>query len=100
MGSEYFDFWSTDIARWNIRASSKKNKWRDPGFGKLTEIGIETFDERFTTITAERMLKEQNKGRRKSRDLVDQIAASIILQAWLDSQLKSKKIMSADVENE
>ena len=80
--------------------AARKTNEEIQDIGKLTEIGIETFDERFTTITAERMLREQNKGRRKSRDLVDQIAASIILQAWLDSQLKSKKIMTADVENE
>ena len=41
-------------------------------------------DERFTTVTAEQRLTEMNVKGRRRRDLVDRIAAAVILQTWLD----------------
>jgi putative Holliday junction resolvase len=41
-------------------------------------------DERLTTVTADRRLTEMNIRGRRRRQLVDQIAAAIILQTWLD----------------
>ena len=47
---------------------------------------IELWDERLSTTAAERALIEGGVGRRARRDVVDQVAASVILQAWLDAQ--------------
>jgi putative Holliday junction resolvase len=41
-------------------------------------------DERFTTVTAQQRLTEMNVKGRRRRDLVDRIAAAVILQTWLD----------------
>ncbi len=41
-------------------------------------------DERLTTVTANRRLTEMNVRGRRRRQLVDQIAAAVILQTWLD----------------
>ncbi|MBW2734689.1 MAG: Holliday junction resolvase RuvX [Deltaproteobacteria bacterium] len=41
-------------------------------------------DERFTSVQAERALLEADVSRKKRRDVVDAIAASLILQAYLD----------------
>ncbi len=49
-------------------------------------IPVVTFDERFSTVQAERALLEGNVSRRRRRDAVDRIAAAIILQAYLDSR--------------
>ncbi len=51
-------------------------------------LGIEvvTHDERFTTVTAEGSLRAQGVGSRKGRSVVDQLAAAVILQSWLDAQ--------------
>ncbi|MFV0257281.1 MAG: Holliday junction resolvase RuvX [Acidimicrobiales bacterium] len=50
-------------------------------------LGVEvwTHDERLTTVTAERSLREQGRGGRRGRPLVDQLAAAVILQAWIDA---------------
>jgi putative Holliday junction resolvase len=51
-------------------------------------LGLEvvTHDERLTTVTAEDYLAERGiKGRRR-RELVDQVAAAVILQSWIDSE--------------
>lgn len=45
---------------------------------------VETIDERFTTVEAERRLAEVGRGSRRSRAVVDKVAASVLLQAWLD----------------
>ncbi|GHS86124.1 putative pre-16S rRNA nuclease [Synergistales bacterium] len=46
---------------------------------------FETYDERFTTVMAQRALIEGNVSRAKRRGRVDKVAATIILQSWLDS---------------
>jgi len=41
-------------------------------------------DERLTTVTAERALDEARVRREERRRVVDKIAATVMLQAWLD----------------
>jgi len=49
------------------------------------EVPVETADERFTTVTATRALR-QSRRRRPERGAVDQAAAAVLLQAWLDGR--------------
>ena len=58
--------------------------------GAVLDVPVETYDERLTTVIAERRLAEQGLAGRRSRALVDQVAASVILQAWLDKQREVK----------
>jgi putative Holliday junction resolvase len=53
---------------------------------KLLSVSVETYDERFTTVTADRSLREMNLGAAERRKMVDSVAASIILQGWLDQR--------------
>ena len=48
------------------------------------ERPVERFDERLTTVAAERALRESGMDGRGRRQLVDQVAATLILQGWLD----------------
>lgn len=50
------------------------------------DVPVETWDERLSTVTAERSLREQNLDSKARRRLVDQVAAAVILQAWIDAQ--------------
>ena len=54
--------------------------------GRFTSAKIEFIDERFTTVSAERMLLESGMRRDKRRETIDMVAASIILQAYLDKK--------------
>ena len=45
---------------------------------------IETWDERFSTVEAERVLLEANLSRRRRKAVIDRAAAAVILQGWLD----------------
>lgn len=47
---------------------------------------IVTYDERLTTVTAHRMLDEQNVPGRNRKDMVDMVAAQVILQGWMDKE--------------
>jgi len=54
-------------------------------------IAVETFDERLTTVEAERRLKETGATRRKRRRKVDVVAAQIILQTFIDSRRRGEE---------
>ena len=45
---------------------------------------VVTWDERLTTVAAHRALREAGKKMRGTRDYVDQVAAQMILQGYLD----------------
>ena len=47
---------------------------------------VETWDERLTTVAAERALRDAGKKTRHTRGLVDQVAAQMILQSYLDRE--------------
>jgi len=49
-------------------------------------VPVHTWDERFTTVEAERALLEGDVGRRRRREVVNQVAAALILQSYLDSR--------------
>ncbi len=49
-------------------------------------VPVHTHDERLTTVTAERLLAAQGLNARERRKVVDQVAASVLLQAWLDGR--------------
>lgn len=53
-----------------------------------TVVGVPviTFDERRTTVTADRALIEAGISAQARRKLVDKVAAAVILQTWLDSR--------------
>jgi putative Holliday junction resolvase len=48
-------------------------------------VPVETYDERLTTVTAERSLMEQRMRADARRRVVDKVAAAVLLQAWLDA---------------
>lgn len=49
-------------------------------------VPVETHDERLTTVTAEDRLARGGVRGRKRRQVVDQVAAAVILQSWIDGQ--------------
>lgn len=49
-------------------------------------IPVEYWDERLTTVAANRVMIEADVSRARRRAVVDQIAACLILQGWLDAR--------------
>ncbi|SPN75629.1 Holliday junction resolvase RuvX [Brochothrix thermosphacta] len=54
--------------------------------GELFNLPVVLWDERLTTVAAERMLIEGDVRRNKRKGVIDKIAAGLILQGYLDSQ--------------
>jgi len=48
-------------------------------------LPVAYWDERLSTVAAERVLLEANVSREKRRRVVDMLAAQVILQGWLDA---------------
>jgi putative Holliday junction resolvase len=51
-----------------------------------TSMPVLPWDERLSTVSAQRALQEAGRNTRNQRAVIDQVAAQIILQSWLDSQ--------------
>lgn len=49
-------------------------------------VPVVTYDERLTTVSADRALAEAGVDSRKRRDVIDMVAAAIILQGWIDAR--------------
>ena len=58
--------------------------------GALPHLKFHEQDERFTTAEAQRVLIEADVSRAKRKDVIDQQAAALILQAWLEIQQRQK----------
>ena len=54
--------------------------------GQTISVPIELPDERLTTVEAERILKEQGLDAAERRNVVDKVAAAILLQAWMEGR--------------
>ncbi len=61
-----------------------ENKLRGAGMGN---IKVDYYDERLTTVMAERVLIEADLSRSRRKEVIDKQAAVIILQSYLDSNL-------------
>lgn len=48
-------------------------------------VPVVTWDERMSTVTANRALIESGVRRKNRKDVVDKVAAAVILQSWLDA---------------
>ena len=47
-------------------------------------VPVEAVDERFTTVTASRQLRQAGKTGRQQAGVIDAAAAAVLLQSWLD----------------
>ncbi|MGI9018309.1 MAG: Holliday junction resolvase RuvX [Euzebya sp.] len=54
---------------------------------QLRDAGLEVHlqDERLTSVQADRSLRAQGRTTKQSKSVKDQIAASVVLQSWLDT---------------
>jgi putative Holliday junction resolvase len=49
-------------------------------------VPVETVDERFTTVTADQQLRASGVRGRARSSVIDQTAAAVLLQSWLDGR--------------
>jgi putative Holliday junction resolvase len=56
---------------------------------RSVSVPVKTWDERLTSMQAERVLLSADASRTKRKKVTDKLAAQIILQSYLDSRKKS-----------
>ncbi len=66
-------------------ASAARSREFGEALAKALELPVEYWDERLSTVAANRALRETDASRQRRRELVDQLAAAFILQGWLDA---------------
>ena len=66
---------------------------------KRTGLDVVMWDERLTTVAADRTMNELNIRGRARRQLVDEIAAVFILQTWLDRMQIQKNAEDTEETN-
>ncbi len=59
-----------------------------------TDLPVRTWDERFTTVAAERTLRDGGVPGKRRKGVRDQMAAQLILQAYLDARRSTRNIGS------
>jgi len=67
------------------RARSMADRLRE-----RTGLPVALWDERFTTVEAERVLLDADLSRRDRKDTVDRVAASVLLQTVLEAQRRAR----------
>jgi putative Holliday junction resolvase len=60
---------------------------------KRLGLPVSTFDERYTSLEAERVLQETSLSRKKRTATKDSLAAVLILQGWLDKKMNKPRPM-------
>jgi putative holliday junction resolvase len=53
-------------------------------------VPVEVYDERLTTVSADRNLRSAEMSGRRRRRVIDQEAATVLLQAWLEGPGRSQ----------
>ncbi|MGH3443443.1 MAG: Holliday junction resolvase RuvX, partial [Nitriliruptorales bacterium] len=57
--------------------------------GEKDDLEVHLWDERYTTVEAERTMLRQGAKRRQRRAAVDRVAATLLLQAFLDRRRRA-----------
>jgi putative Holliday junction resolvase len=69
----------------SIGPAAKKAKSEIKALRKRFDIEVHSHDERLSTVSAQANLRTQGIKAKRQPEMVDQVAAAVILQAWLDS---------------
>jgi putative holliday junction resolvase len=71
-------------------AAKAVRAWLDELAPLLPGLDLQLADERLSTVAAERALVGGGVRRRARRQVVDQVAASVFLQTWLDARREAE----------
>lgn len=69
-----------------IGPRGEANQWFAAELEKLFNLPVILWDERLSTVAAERVLLEADVSRKKRKKVIDKMAAVMILQGFLDSK--------------
>lgn len=59
---------------------------------RRVKLPVKVWDERFTSVQAERVMLEADLSRKKRKKKIDQISAQLILQSYLDAESRPQDV--------
>ncbi len=81
-------------------AAVKVRAFCDDLLAAIDPVPIRLFDERMSTITADSMLRHSGRSAKSKRSVIDQAAATVILQTALDSERTRGSAPGESMRNE
>ncbi|MBZ4670533.1 MAG: hypothetical protein JG769_837 [Oscillospiraceae bacterium] len=75
----------------SVGARAEKCKLFADELAKLVAVPVKLWDERRTTISAHNILNETNVRGKKRKEIIDEVAAVIILESYLEFRKNSEK---------
>ncbi|MDR3182290.1 MAG: Holliday junction resolvase RuvX [Planctomycetaceae bacterium] len=72
----------------DVSPKAKESQQFGRWLNELTGIPVDYFDERYTSVEAERLLRDANLTNKKRKDRRDKLAAQILLTAYLEAGCK------------
>ena len=69
----------------SLGPAAKKHLREAKALGEALGLEVVAYDERLTTVSAERFLMQQEMKADARRRVVDKVAAAVMLQSWLDA---------------
>ena len=69
----------------SLGPAAKKYLREATALGETLGLEVVAYDERLTTVSAERVLMQQEMKADARRRVVDKVAAAVMLQSWLDA---------------
>lgn len=67
------------------RAVALADEYADAVAAAVAPVPVRRIDERFSTVSASGALREAGMSSRRQRSVIDQTAAAVLLQSWLDT---------------
>lgn len=67
-------------------AATAARQYADALASRIRPVPVRLHDERFSSVSAQRVLTERGVSTRQSRAIIDQVAAVTILQSYLDAR--------------
>jgi putative holliday junction resolvase len=64
--------------------------------GRVVTVPLDTVDERLTTVAASTALRSAGRAARRQRSVIDQVAAAVLLQSWLDRRVGQQEAGGID----
>lgn len=69
----------------SLGPAARKHLREAKALGEALGLEVVAYDERLTTVSAERFLMQQEMKADARRRVVDKVAAAVMLQSWLDA---------------
>ena len=69
----------------SLGPAARRSSTRSTSCGPALDVEVVTWDERLSTVEAERSMRAMGVRKGTSAGVVDQLAATVILQSWLDA---------------